>query len=87
MTKSSGKFWMSQRTIKRIFGFLALTFFLVGFAFLPFLAVVGNENMGSQPLLGYAIVLPSVLIPWAIGFWFFKRALRTQKPEGTTPTE
>ena len=87
MTKASGKFWMSQRTIKRIFGFLALTFFLVGFAFLPFLAVVGNENMGSQPLLGFAIVLPSVLIPWAIGFWLFKLALRTQKPEETTPTE
>jgi hypothetical protein len=87
MTKSSGKSWMAQQTIKRIFGFLAITFFLVGFAFLPFLAVVGNENMGSRPLLGFAIVLPSVFIPWAIGFWFFKLALRTQSQEESPPTE
>jgi hypothetical protein len=87
MTKSTGNSWTAQRTIKRIYGFLALTFFLVGFAFLPFLAGIGNENMGSQPLLGLAIVLLSVLIPWAIGFWFFKLAWRTSKQEESPRTE
>ena len=72
---------------KRIFGFLALTFFLVGFAFLPFLAGIGSDNSGSQPFLGLAIVLLSVLFPWSIGFWFFKLALRTPKVDETPPTE
>lgn len=68
-----------------IFGFLALTCFIAGLAFLPFGNLAGN-NLGSNPALGWAIYLSSVLIPWILGFWFVRIAIG--KPnEKTPPTE
>ena len=71
---------------KAIFGFLGLASFLVGAAFVPFIVWTGNGG-GSNPLLGSAIAVFSVLIPWAIGFWFIKLALRASEEEETQPTE
>ncbi|MEY5145763.1 MAG: hypothetical protein RL224_77 [Actinomycetota bacterium] len=72
-----------HRIMKRIYGFLALAFFLIGAVPLPFLSGIGNQS-GSQLFVGLAIVLPGILIPWGIGFWFFNLAMkRAEEP----PTE
>ena len=61
--------------MKRIYGFLSLAFFLIGAVYLPFLSGIGNQS-GAQLFVGLAILLPAILIPWGIGFWFFNLAMK-----------
>ncbi len=69
--------------MKRIYGLLAIAFFLIGSAFLPWLSGTGNQ-VGSQLFVGLAIVLPSILIPWGMAFWFFNLAMKSAEE---SPTE
>lgn len=64
-----------QRIMKRIYGFLALAFFLIGAAYLPFGVWVG-KGTGSQLWVGYVIFTLSVGIPWGLGFWLFRLAMK-----------
>lgn len=75
-----------QRTKKVIYGFLAAVFFLIGFAYLPFLVWLGN-GMGTKPWLGDLIILFSVVVPWGIGSWFLNLALRSPKVEENPPID
>lgn len=70
-----------HRIMKRIYGFLALAFFLIGAAYLPFGVWVG-KGTGSQLWVGYVIFTLSVGIPWGLGFWFFRLAMnRRAEPQ------
>lgn len=64
-----------HRIMKRIYWFLSLAFFLIGAMYLPFGVWVG-EASGSQLWIGYVIFTLSVGIPWGLGFWFFRLALK-----------
>lgn len=70
--------------MKRIYGFLALAFFLLGAAYLPFGVWVG-KGTGSQLWVGYVIFTLSVGIPWGLGFWFFRLAMK--RPAEPQPDE
>ena len=61
--------------MKSIYGFLALAFFLIGVAYLPFGVWVG-KGTDSQLWVGYVIFVLSVGIPWGLGFWFFRLAMK-----------
>ncbi|MEN9961839.1 MAG: hypothetical protein RIS66_252 [Actinomycetota bacterium] len=63
---------------KVIFGSLAIVFFAIGLAYLPFFVWIG-DGQGSNPLLGLLIGIASVLIPWAISYWFARLALKAKR--------
>ncbi len=71
---------------KAIFGFLAIVFFTIGLAYLPFFVWIGEDG-GPTTLIGLLISIGSLLIPWAIGLWFAAEALKETKSDETPPTE
>jgi hypothetical protein len=71
---------------KVIFGSLAIVFFAIGLAYLPFFVWI-DDGQGSNPLLGLLIGIASVSIPWAISYWFARLALRKPRSENPPPTE
>lgn len=71
---------------KVIFGFLAIVFFAIGLAYLPFFVWIGEDG-GPTTLIGLLISVGSLLIPWAIGLWFAAEALKETISDETPPTE
>lgn len=71
---------------KVILGFLAIIFFGIGLAYLPFFVWIGEDG-GPTTLIGLLISIGSLLIPWAIGLWFAAEALKETKSDKTPPTE
>lgn len=64
-----------HRVMKIIYGFLALAFFFIGAAYLPFWVWV-DKGTGSELWFGYVIFTLSVGVPWGLGFWFFRLAMK-----------
>jgi hypothetical protein len=54
----------------------AALFFIWGAMFLPFYVWVAA---GPNLVLGWAVYLSSVLIPWAIAFWLLRLSMRVNK--------
>jgi len=63
---------------KVIFGLLAVLFFAIGMAYLPFLVWIGEDG-GPKTLIGLFISIASVLIPWSVGLWFAAEAVKEKK--------
>jgi FtsH-binding integral membrane protein len=71
-----------HRVMKSIYGFLALAFFFFGAAYLSFWVWV-DKGTGSQLWFGYVIFALSVGIPWGLGFWFFRLAMKKSREPQT----
>ena len=71
---------------KALFGFLAVVFFGIGFAYLPFFVWIGEDG-GPTTLIGLFISIGSLLIPWALAIGFAAEALKETKSEETPPNE
>jgi hypothetical protein len=56
----------------------AALLFIWGAMFLPF-GVWASANQGSNPLLGWAIYLASVLTPWGIAVWLLRLSMKAEE--------